>query len=350
MRAKDPRKESINPRNIAKTSSAALAEYLIAVGYVPQMELLNDLGLAFRRGLPLMMGGHRGVGKTRAAEAVAEAFNLDLFVVNGHEGTEARDIVGGWDRLAQAEAVREALSAGRPLEEARAGKWQMEFYESGEFLDAYKEADRATACGDPPPVLLIDEVEKLPLKLQHTILQPLARGWMDIPKLSGRIGVTERDERPFVMLTSNDLKALSEPLLSRCVVTWMEPPTPEEEVRILRAQQPDASPEQVAAVAGIINYIREDMPEINDKPGVRESIEFLGALVEDRVGHITAAMIHQYIACLGKGKSERVLLKEGAESLAWAAQNPGTEICAWVAEAFNLSDLVAMNAELEVAV
>jgi MoxR-like ATPase len=335
MRPKNPRKTSIDPRKVLRAGGKQELDHLLRkVGYVPQAQTLNDLALALRRSKPLLLGGPRGAGKTAIAEDLAAACNLSLFSVPGHEGIEAIDMIGNWDRAEQELTVRQAVEGGMSLVEARRQKWHADFYESGEFLDAYKEAARAAACGDPAPVLLLDEVEKLPLRLQHTLLQPLARGYADVPKLEGVIGVEDPLHRPIVILTSNNLDLLSEPLTSRCFVTWMNPPSPVEEIVIFRARVPHARPEMAAAVAAMISYIREDMPEIRNQPGIRESVDLLAALTDDGVAEITVEVIREYTACLGKGKKELEVLRQHDDGLARAAQNPGREILDRVDEAF----------------
>jgi MoxR-like ATPase len=335
MRSRNPNRPSIDPRQVLRAGGKqALDRLLRSAGYVPQEQTLNDLALALRRSKPLLLGGPRGAGKTAIAEDLAAACNLPLFSIPGHEGVEAIDLIGGWDRAEQEIAVRQAVEAGMSLVEARAQKWREEFYESGEFLDAYKEAARAAACGDPAPALLIDEVEKLPMKLQHTLLQPLARGFADVPKLAGVIGVSDPVHRPIVILTSNDLSLLSEPLTSRCFVTWVNPPTPAEEILIFRARAPHARPETVAAVAAMINFIRTDMPELRNQPGIRESVDLLAALAEDGVDSITVEVAREYLACLGKGKNELEVLRQNDDGLARAAQRPGEAITGWVWKAF----------------
>lgn len=334
MRASNPHKPSIDPRQIVRTGGApALDRLLRSVGYVPQVQLLSDLSLALRRSKPLLLGGPRGAGKTAIAEDLAAACNLPLFAVPGHEGLDARDVIGGWDRAEQEIIVRQGVESGMPLVDARRLKWHWDFFESGEFLDAYKEAWRAASCGDPPPVLLLDEVEKLPLRLQHTLLQPLARGFADVPKLEGVVGVEAPEHRPIVILTSNDLGKLGEPLTSRCFVSWMSPPTPAEEIVILRARVPEAMPEMLASVASLLSFIREDMPEIRNKPGIRESIDLLGALSDDGVQIITPKVIREYLACLGKGKKELEVLMQNDDGLARAAQTPDDAIIGWVENA-----------------
>jgi MoxR-like ATPase len=335
MRPRNPKKPSVDPRQVLRAGGKQELDRLLRrVGYMPQAQTLNDLALALRRSKPLLLGGPRGAGKTAIAEDLAGACNLPLYSVPGHEGIEAIDMVGSWDRAEQDLTVRQAVEAGMVLAEARRQKWHSDFYESGEVLDAYKEAARAAACGDPAPVLLLDEVEKIPLRLQHTLLQPLARGYADVPKLEGVIGVEDPRHWPIVILTSNDLSLLSEPLTSRCFVTWMNPPTPAEEIVIFRARVPQAQPGMTAAVAAMMIYIREDMAELRNQPSIRESVDLLAALTDDGVQHITVEIVREYLACLGKGKKELEVLRENDDGLARAAQSPSREIIKWVEEAF----------------
>jgi MoxR-like ATPase len=344
MRPKAANKPSLDPRLVLRAGGKqALNRLLRSVGYVPQEQTLNDLALALRRSKPLLLGGPRGAGKTAIAEDLAEAFNLPLYYIPGHEGIDAADVMGRWDRAEQEITVRHAVAAGLALAEARRAKWDWDFYEAGEFLDAYKEAQRAAAAGEPPPVLLIDETEKLPVELQHVLLQPLARGFADVPKLEGIVGVENPSHRPIVILTSNDLDKLSEPLTSRCFVTWVYPPTPQEEIRILRARVPDAAPETLAAVASMVNFIRDEMPEIRNDPGIRESRDLLEALVEDGVSQITTETVREYLACIGKGKKEQEVLRQNDDGLAWAAANPDEKILGWTADAFASSSLAVLR-------
>ena len=155
-----------------------------------------------------------------------------------------------------------------------------------------------------------------------------------MPKLEGVIGVRERQHMPIVVLTSNNLKLLSEPLRSRCFVTWMELAKPEEEVRILRARVPQAGPYLVAAAVKITQLIKYDMPQVRDKPGLRESIDLLTALVDDGVTLLTEAVIAEYLVCLGKEQKELSSLRKALARLEEAANEEHPEIDGWIEAAF----------------
>jgi MoxR-like ATPase len=333
---RDPNKPSIDPRKLVREcGKEALAEVLAATGYVPQQHTLSDVALALRQYHPILFGGPRGSGKTSLGEALAQGCNLTLFYLPGVEGLTAREVLGGWRERAQERAIEELIRGGTEAGTARRLVWAGEFYEMGEFLDAFAYAKEAAERNEPPPVLIVDEVEKLELKIQNLLLQPLARGWANVPKLEGVIGVRRREHTPITVLTSNNLKLLSEPLRSRCFVTWMELAKPEEEVRILCARVPQAGPYLIAATVKITQLIKWDMPQVRDKPGLRESIDLLTALVDDGVPLLTEEVIAEYLTCLGKEQKELSSLRKALARLEEAANEEHPEIDGWVEAAFS---------------
>src|SRR5882724_12000032 len=178
METHDPNRPSVSPRPLVRTQvKAALATLLAETGYVPQPQVLNVVALGLRRCKPILLGGHRGGGKTATAEALAQACNLAMFYVPGIEGQETYEVYGGWDREAQLDAFKTALASGQSREVADQAKWSSDCFNRGEILEAYAYAKTAAEQTRAPPVLVIDELEKLSLKLQNTLLQPLARGW-----------------------------------------------------------------------------------------------------------------------------------------------------------------------------
>ncbi|MDQ3665787.1 MAG: AAA family ATPase [Acidobacteriota bacterium] len=354
MELRDPNKPSIDPRRLVRERGKdALADLLAATGYIPQSHTLSDVALALRQFHPILFGGSRGSGKTSLGEGLAQSCNLSLFYVPGVEGLTVREILGGWRQRAQERAIQQLLRGGIEAVDARSLVWTEEFYELGEFLEAFAYAKKAADRGEPPPVLILDEVDKLELKIQNLLLQPLARGWASVPKLEGVIGVRRREQMPIVALTTNNLKMLSEPLRSRCFVTWMELAQPEEEVRILRARVPRASAYLIGATVKITQLIKWDMPQVRDKPGLRESIDLLTALVDDRVTLLTEDVIAEYLACLGKEQKELSSLRKALARLEEAANEEHPEIDTWVEVAFasregtntaNMEDLEEVSA------
>ena len=239
MTPHDAQLPTVNPRRLLmEEDEKALADLLSATGYVIQQGMLRDLAHVLRSGLPWLIEGPRGGGKTALAEALAQGCNLPLFYLQGMEGLTLADVLYDWDREAQTQWVRQALASGLDFHEARAGQWTREFLKLGEALAAYEYA----AQHDTVPILICDEFDKVSEKLEDMLLQLFARGVAHVPRY-GEIGVNDQARWPVVILLSNDQRHdLSAPLRSRCLYSWLPPPTPREEARILKARCPQEIP------------------------------------------------------------------------------------------------------------
>jgi MoxR-like ATPase len=340
MRPNDPNNPSIDPRELAREQGQeAVARVLRNAGYVVRKQTLGRLWVALDRAWPLLAGGPAGTGKTSLCEALAEGCNLPLYEVTGHPGQSAKHVIGAWNDRAQDRAEDVAIAAGASHQEAMRQRWREEFYDCGEVLDAYKEAARAAAAGEPPPVLLIDEVEKLPIPIQHTLFQPLARGFAAVPKLNGLIGVEDPKLAPMVILTTNNLKLLEEPLKDRCILTWITPPIAVEEISIFRARVPHASQYLIGATAKMLRKIREDMSDITCKPGVRNAVLLIGALADHGVEKITRQSLEIYIGCLSRDETDDVNFYNALATLERAANRPDSVIDEAVRREFERSAL-----------
>ena len=323
MRPKDPNKTSIDPRRLATEQGPdGVARVLRSAGYVIRPKTLGRLWLALERAWPLLAGGPAGTGKTSMIEALAEGFNVPLYEVTGHPGQHARDVIGDWNRRGQDRAEDAAIAAGLTLEEAGRRRWSGEYFECGEVLDAYREAARAAESGDPPPALLIDEVEKLPVPIQHTLFQPLARGFAAVPKLEGLIGVRDLKHAPIVVLTTNNLKLLDQPLKDRCILTWIDAPAAVEWISIFHARVPHASPYLIGATAKMLAKIRDGMDEITGKPGIRSAVLLLGAMADHGIEKVTRQSLELYLGCLARDETDETNLENALPTLERAANRP----------------------------
>src|SRR5262245_1959322 len=275
MQANDPNLPVINPRNLlVETGEQAVADLLRVTGYVIQRGMLRDLCHVLRSGLPWLIEGPRGGGKTALAESLAEACNLPVFYLQGMEGLTLADVLYDWDREAQTQWVRQAVAMGQNFDEARAGQWAREFLILGEALAAYE----CVAKDEVVPILVCDEFDKVSEKIEDMLLQLFARGYAHVPRF-GEIGAHDQSSWPVVILLSNDQRHdLSSPMRSRCLYSWLPSPTPREEARILKARCPQASRRMLVKMIKLVNAIR-GLPGIIDKPGLRESIALLTALV-----------------------------------------------------------------------
>jgi hypothetical protein len=127
-------------------------------------------------------------------------------------------------------------------------------------------------------------------------------------------------------LTTNDLKLLSMPLRDRCILTWIKPPTPIEEIRIFRARVPYASPYLIGATAKMLRKIREDMDEIVKKPGIRNAELLVKAMADHQVERITRPSLEKYVGCLSRDETDDVNFYEALPTLERAANMPNALI------------------------
>ena len=343
MKAMNPtvsNKPSINPRQIVSEGGAgALAELLAGTGYMVQKRVLNDLVQAIKKGAPHLIEGERGSGKTALAEALAEACNLPTFYLQGMEGLELEDVLYSWDREGQSQFVRQAIDSGMKLAEARAQQWGPDYLLFGEALGAFEFAARTGTI----PILIVDEIDKLPDTIEDMLLQLFGRGYAHVPRY-GDVGEKDPARWPIVVLLSNDIRHdLSAPMRSRCVYTWMDMPSAKEEVAILRARVPEASVEAVGWVAKLLDCIR-GIPGVQDKPALREGIDLLNALMRDRIEHVDEAVLTSYLCLMAKRRGDRSYLEQSMARIEQAVHSQSEEIDSWVEQEFMMRSSLALAA------
>ena len=333
-------KPTINPRQVLKDrGAAAIAELLAGTGYMVQERLLNDLVQAIRKGRPHLIEGERGSGKTALAEALAEACNLPIFYLQGMEGLELGDVLYSWDREGQSQFVRQAVASGMKLEEARAQQWSVDYLLFGEALGAFEYAGRTGTV----PILIVDEIDKLKDTIEDMLLQLFGRGYAHVPRY-GDVGVKNPEGWPIIELLSNDIRHdLSPPMRSRCVYTWMDMPSAREEVAILRARVPNASPEAVGWVAKLLECIR-GIPGVQDKPALREGIDLLDVLMRDRIERLDETALISYLCLIAKRRGDRSYLEQSIARIEQAVNSPNEEIDLWVEQEFLRGESLALAA------
>lgn len=328
MQPHNPDLPVINPRKLlAAGGEEALADLLRGTGYVIQRGLLGDLAHVLRSGLPHLIEGPRGGGKTALAEALAQAANLPLFYLQGMEGITMGDVLYDWDGEGQRQWVKQALESGQSLAEARAGQWGRDFLILGEALAAYDYAARFEVV----PVFIFDEFDKVSERIEDMLLQLFARGYAHVPRY-GEIGVRDEARWPVVILLSNDLRHdLSPPMRSRCLYSWLPAPTPREEVRILKARCPQAPRRLLIRLVKLVNAVR-GLAGITDKPGLRESLTLLRALAAEKVEDLNADGVESHLCFLARRRLDLENLRKSLARIEMMMEAPDAEIDAWVDE------------------
>lgn len=328
MEANNPNLLVINPRSLlVESGEQAIADLLHTTGYVIQRGMLRDLSHVLRSGLPWLIEGPRGGGKTALAESLAEACNLPVFYLQGMEGLTLADVLYGWDSEAQTQSVRQSVAMGQGFDEARAGQWAREFLILGEALAAYERAGQ----DDVIPILICDEFDKVSEKIEDMLLQLFARGYAHVPRY-GEIGVRDQARWPVVILLSNDQRHdLSSPMRSRCLYSWLPAPTLREEAQILRARCPQASRLMLLKMVKLINAIR-GLPGIVDKPGLRESIALMRTLANAGHQDLSIHEIESHLCFLAKRHLDLENLRKSLARVEAVMEAPNSEIDVWIDE------------------
>jgi MoxR-like ATPase len=255
------------------------------------------------------------------------------------DGLELEDVLYSWDREGQSQFVRQAIASGMKLAEARAQQWGPDYLLFGEALGAFEFAARTGTI----PILIVDEIDKLPDTIEDMLLQLFGRGYAHVPRF-GDVGEKDPARWPIVVLLSNDIRHdLSAPMRSRCVYTWMDMPSAKEEVAILRARVPEASVEAVGWVAKLLDCIR-GIPGVQDKPALREGIDLLNALMRDGIEHVDEAVLTSYLCLMAKRRGDRSYLEQSMARIEQAVNSQSEEIDSWVEQEFMMRSSLALAA------
>jgi MoxR-like ATPase len=333
----DPHREVVDPRRLVRDHGREALAELVAreSGYIFQLRPLKDLGQSLKSGMPLLAEGERGGGKTEMVDALAYSCNRPYFELQGMDGLRLKDILFEWDEHGQNNFVVQAVGSNQStLDGARREQWRREFLNLGEILKAY---DHLATTG-VVPIVKLDEFEKLPQVCQAFFYQLFTDGHASIPRLTennGHIGVSKGDEKPIVILTSNNQHTVHPPLRSRCVYTKVRLPTDFEEVRILHSRVPQADSDLLIQVIKVVRYIRLMMPTIRDKPGLRESIALLRSLTTEGADELNAEIIDDHLGFIARNADDLTNLELGLQRLEKAARTSDSVIEETVQQIFS---------------
>jgi MoxR-like ATPase len=250
-------------------SPEELAKALAETGYLADEGLATAGYLALKLGRPLFLEGEAGVGKTAFAHSLATATGAHFVRLQCYEGLDAAQALYDWDfprqilHLRTVEAA--AMATGdRPDQAAlEASLYDRRFLIARPLLQALEHS---------PCVLLVDEIDRADDEFEAFLLEVLSESAITIPEL-GRIAAATP---PLAVLTSNRTREVHDALKRRCLYHWVEHPTFEREVTILRTRLPEITERLAADVAAAAGRIRQ--LDLIKPPGVAESLDWASAL------------------------------------------------------------------------
>ena len=261
-------------------------------GYIASSELIMAISLMRRLARPLLIEGDAGVGKTEVAKTLAVALDRPLIRLQCYEGLDANAAVYEWNYQRQLLAIKiwetEQVSAA----EKERHVFEEEFLLRRPLLEAISQ--------DVPPVLLIDEVDRADEEFEAYLLEVLSDFQITIPEL----GTIVAKSIPYVILTSNGTRELSDALRRRCLYHYVDYPSEDKEMRIVAARVPDMEPALAAQVVRFVQAIRRE--DLEKKPGIAETLDWARALVGYDIADLEAEpeLVRDTLLCLLKTRAD----------------------------------------------
>ena len=263
-----------------------IATALRARGYVASERLSLALQLVLAMHKPLLIEGPAGVGKTESAKALAEALGTELIRLQCYEGLDAATALYEWNYPHQMLRIRLTDGGEQSVSEREAQIFSREFLLERPLLQSITR--------DKSPVLLIDEIDRADEAFEAFLLELLAEFQVTIPE----IGTVKATHRPYVILTSNRSRELSDALRRRCLYLWNEYPSRDAEFTILKARIPEISNRLAHQITAVMAVLRE-LP-LTKVPGVAESLDWASALISLHRDELDPAIVEETLGCVIK--------------------------------------------------
>jgi MoxR-like ATPase len=268
---------------------------LSQAGYLADDSTALVSHLATALGKPVLVEGPAGVGKTELAKALARATDRRLIRLQCYEGLDEAKALYEWNYRKQLLRIQtESREAG--WEEVQQDIFGEEFLLSRPLLTAIAAED--------PVVLLIDEIDKTDQEFEAMLLEVLSDFQISIPEM----GVVEAKSQPIVVLTSNNARELTEALKRRCLYLWLDYPTVERELEIVRLHSPDLPEALGRRLVEVVHMVRQ--LDLKKPPSIAESIDWARALILLGADDIDQSMLEKTMSIIVKHRTDLDVVAE----------------------------------------
>lgn len=274
----------VNTGTMPFSSVADVKARLATAGYLASDAVATTVYLASELGKPLLVEGPAGVGKTELSRAVAQACGAELVRLQCYEGVDESRAIYEWNHAKQ--LLRISAGHDESWSEAKSDIFSEEFLLPRPLLTAIR--------NDGPTVLLIDETDKADVEIEGLLLEVLGDFQITIPEL----GTVQATQRPFVVLTSNATRELSEALRRRCLFLHIEFPDAELERDIVHLKVPGLDAALAESVVRVVNALRA-MP-LRKAPSVSETLDWARTLVALGADSLTDEVVSESLGVVLK--------------------------------------------------
>ncbi len=279
-----------------------LAQRLAAVDYLVDEGLATSMFLSLRLPQPLLLEGEAGVGKTEAGKSLAAVLDTPLIRLQCYDGIDAAEALYEWNYPKQLLSIRVAEARGAELREE--DLFGRDYLIRRPLLRALEHP------GPRPAVLLIDEIDRADDDFEAFLLELLAEAAVTIPE----IGTIHATHPPIIVLTSNRTRDLHDAVKRRCLYQWIDYPTPQREVEIVRRRVRGASETLAVQVADAVARMRDS--DVQKPPGVAEAIDWVAALSVLGVEELDVAAIDRTLGSVLKySEDQDVIRAAGLDTL-----------------------------------
>jgi MoxR-like ATPase len=268
-----------------------LAEQMAAQGYVADDTIATAVFLARELGRPLLVEGDAGVGKTEIARVWAGLASAELIRLQCYEGLDVSTALYEWNYARQLLRVRMAEAEGTTADAMEETVFSRAYLLERPLLRALTHEGQA--------VLLIDEVDRADEAFEAFLLEILSDFQVTIPEL----GTIRATHIPHVVLTSNATREIGDALRRRCLYLYIDHPSLDKEVAILRSRVPGAGEALALEIARFVGALRSR--DLVRMPGVAESIDWARALCRLHSDHLDLETVEATLGCVIKDQHDR---------------------------------------------
>ena len=280
----------------------ATSDLLRSGDYLANRSLATALYLSLSLGRPLFLEGEAGVGKTEIAKVLSETLGRKLLRLQCYEGLDVTTAVYEWNYSRQMVEIRMAEAAG----ERDRDKLEADFFGDA-FLIKRPLLQALEVQPSGPPVLLIDELDRTDEPFEAYLLEVLSDFKVTIPEL----GTITAKAPPLVVITSNRTREIHDALKRRCFYHWVDYPSANRELEIIKIKAPAASETLSAEVVGFVQQLRG--MDLFKQPGVAETIDWAHALTQLDCMALDPEMVNDTLGTLLKYQDDIVKI-EGSEA------------------------------------
>ncbi len=308
-----------NPFETTASVKAALSQQK----YIASGEIATIVYLAHKLGKPLLVEGPAGVGKTELSKAIAGATGRELIRLQCYEGLDESKALYEWEyskQLLYTQLLRDKLNDTLGQAETLAQAADRLAQEEDVFFSQRFLLQRPllrAILSEQPTVLLIDEIDRADAEFEAFLLEVLSDFQVSIPEL----GTLRARHTPFVVLTSNNTRELSEALKRRCLYLFIDYPTLEEELAVVRLKVPDLSPKLARQAVEFVQRLRK--VDMRKSPSISETLDWAHALVALNAQNLDRETLEETISVLLKHEAD--LRKARRQLLSPSPPHPGPD-------------------------